>query len=444
MEITFKTIENKTVVEIIARDTLKKLNIQQDYEEYLSVAKLGIAKAKDSFDSSKKVKFSTHIYNMARYAVLDYRKKMIKENYRFTGIEDSNNIEARVDIEARIIDRIDNSFNSRIMNQAFDILKNDEIDIIKKRFWMDKSFPEIARSHNKSKQAIQQALKKILKKIEFFLIEENFIDLTATFSLEEKMSKLTNKERDARINELKEIIEENSKNVAAYKELFYFYMELKDFENYIALHKKAIIEFKDIADNLNTVEVFSRLAGSYAAIENYDEALKFDKKALALDSNNPDLLKNVGLSEFLLGNYGNSSKILKEVIEKNPQDIEGHHYLIKSLIKLGKDRELFIVSKKAIAEFKDVADEINSLEVYMLLAGSYSIISNHKETLKFDKKALELAPTDSRLLKNVGLSYFFLEDYNNASNFLEEAIKRNPQDKESHQFLMKSLENQKK
>ncbi len=438
MNITFKMLEDNSIIEMIARDTLKRLGIKDNYDEYLSVAKLGIAKAKENYDKTKNTQLSTHIYNMARYSVLDYRKKMLKNSYRFKEIVDSDIIEDKSSNEMAIINRLDRNFNSRVMNKAFNLLKNDEIDIIKKRFWLNQSFPEIASSHNKSKQAIQQNLKKVLKKIENFLVKENFIDFMVTFSLEDKMNKLTNKEKEARVKELKAIIEADDKNIDAYQELSHLYMELKDAEGYFSLRKKLISVFKDIADQFNNPTLFTLLAGSYAIVKEYDKSLKYDKKALKLDPTNIKYLKNVGLSEFLLGNFNNSSKVLKEVVEKDSKNIQGYDYLIKSLINLGERKEAILYYKKVVETFKDVADEINSVDLFTLLADACSVTDNYTESLKYDKKALEIEPTNINLLKNVGLSFFFIKDYINSSKFLKEVIAKNPEDKESLEFLNKA------
>lgn len=432
MNITIESLKDETMVEIIARDVLKKLNIEKNYDEYLAVAKLGIAKAKNSFDISRNVKVSTHVYNTARYAVLDYRKKMIKKNYRFANIENSNIIEDKNDIETVIINRLDRNFNSRIMNQAVSNLKYNEIDIIKKRFWMDKSFPEIAKSHNKSKQAIQQSLKKVLKKIEKFLIENDFTDFTSQFSLEEKMSKLTKQEREARITELKEIITNGSKDFKVYDELLNLYMESKDADSYFSLQKKIIPVFGAIADELASTTVFTLLAN---ASKDDAKRLEYDKKALLLEPENTTLLKNVGLSYFFLKDYQNASEFLSKVIEKDDRNVQAYDFLIKSLINLERDKEAVMHYKKVISVFENIADDMASIDLFTLLADAYSVIKEYDKSLEFDKKALLLEPKNISLLKNVGLSHFLLADNKNAEKYLREVIALAPNDKESQEIL---------
>ena len=60
--------------------------------------------------------------------------------------------------------------------------------------------------------------------------------------------------------------------------------------------------------------------------------------------------------------------------------------------------------------------------------------------LKYDKKALALDPGNANLLKNVGLSYFFMKDYKNAVKFLEEVVSKDPNEKDSVEFLKRAKE----
>lgn len=441
MNITSENIKDKENIETIARDILRKLNITKNYDEYMSVAKMGIAKGIKNFDSEKNVKLSTHLYNMAKYAVLDYRKKIIKNNYRFKNIEDSNIINSNINMEKAVINRLDSNFNTKIMNKALSLLNDNEIDILKKRFWNAQTYSKIANKQQKSKQAIQQSLKKILKKMENFLIKENFTNFNAIFSLEDKMTKLTNQEREEIINELKMKIEKNILDFDAYAKLSRIYRDANEIENYISLKKEIISIFEPKAEELNNAKVFTLLANAYSVIKEYDKCLIFDKKALELESENPQLLKNVGLSEFLLGNYYNAVKYLKKAVKKDDKDIETYDFLIKSLINLKKNDEIVFYYKKIITVFEDISEELNSVEVFTLLADAYSVTKEYDKSLIFDKKALELEPDNTQFLKNVGLSYYLLKDYKNASEYLKKVLDKNPEDKEAKEFLNKSLEN---
>jgi len=140
------------------------------------------------------------------------------------------------------------------------------------------------------------------------------------------MSKLTSKEREARISELKEIIANGSKDFKAYDELLNFYMELKDADSYFSLQKTIIPVFSAIADDLASATVFTLLAN---ASKDDAKRLEFDKKALLLEPKNVSLLKNVGLSHFFLADNENAEKYLKEVIDLEPDDKESQEILMQ-------------------------------------------------------------------------------------------------------------------
>ena len=440
MNITLEDIKKKEVIETIAKDVLKKLNIKEEYDEYLSVVMEGISKGIKSFDSSKGVKLSTHLYNIAKYSVLDHKKKKNKNTYRFRLVEDLNNPVSDNNLSVDIISRIDKSFNSKIMNRAIDLLNNDEKDILKKKFWYNRSYSQIASDYDKSKQAIQQSLKKALKKIRDFLIKENFTDFRGFFSLEESMSKLTNREIKENVVKLSENIEKDVFDFKSYIKLKEVYKEAIDFESYLNLQKKIISVFEDKAEELNEQEVFTMLADAFAVAQEYEKSLKFDKKALNLNPDDSELLKNVGLSEYLLGNFHNASEFLEEAVENNSKDIQVYNYLIESLIKLNKTDKVLKYYKKFINVFEDVYEELNSAEAFTLLADAYSVIKEYDKSLMFDKKALEIEPDNIEFLKNTGLSHFLLKDFEKSYEIFKQVLQKNPEDEESKKYLKKSKE----
>ena len=173
------TTDAQLVVGALKRFGINSNNL--NYEDFFSEALLTLVKTRKSYDKTKS-KFSTHFYNQIKYMVLDYHKKNSKNSFITT--EDfldkdsvlektQRDIDRVEDIEDNIIKKLDEEKLSKILST----LKKKEIDIIKKRFWEEMSFSQIAEIYNSSKQAVQQMLKRVLDKLKRMMNANNCLNM---------------------------------------------------------------------------------------------------------------------------------------------------------------------------------------------------------------------------------------------------------------------------
>jgi len=162
---------------------LKRFGINSDnlnYEDLFSEALLTLVKARNSYDNTKS-KFLTHFFNQIKYMVLEYHKKNRKNSFIITkDFLDKNSALEKIQRDIDRVDSIEDNIIKKLDEEKFSkvlsTLKKKEIDIIKKRFWEEMSFSQIAEFYNSSKQAIQQMLKRVLDKLKKVL-SDMFIEV---------------------------------------------------------------------------------------------------------------------------------------------------------------------------------------------------------------------------------------------------------------------------
>ncbi|MBN2693434.1 sigma-70 family RNA polymerase sigma factor [bacterium] len=141
------------------------------YDDLFGEACLVFVECQQTYDSSRS-KFTTYFFNQVRYRLSQFyrenRYNLAKKDIFFNdSIQtncDENSIVADIDIENDLINRLELE-KIESFPQLFENLKEYELDIVKKVFWENLSFSEIGKIYNKSKQAIQQMLKRVLEKL---------------------------------------------------------------------------------------------------------------------------------------------------------------------------------------------------------------------------------------------------------------------------------------
>lgn len=111
------------------------------------------------------------------------------------------------------------------------------------------------------------------------------------------------------------------------------YFWIKDFEK----AKKLVLE--NISQNPFEPFNYYYLAFLLIGEGNLLEAKENFLKAYNLDSKNPEYLRGLGWIEFLLGNYEEAERILREVLEIDADNSAARDNLIELLIKIGKVEE---------------------------------------------------------------------------------------------------------
>lgn len=151
-----------------------KYSSSHEFDDLYQIAKIGIVEAIRTFDSSRNVKLSTHVFNMiifnlkkfcSRNTGIIYYPQNASEKHAILALDDA------IDICVE-----DQNFDNVELNNFFDIITSDLTDrqknIIKLKFLHGLSITEIANKYNCSHQNIsnicskaQYALKSNLKQM---------------------------------------------------------------------------------------------------------------------------------------------------------------------------------------------------------------------------------------------------------------------------------------
>lgn len=169
---------------------LKSLNNTGiSYDELFSVGMVGYAKALDSYDKSRDVKFSTYAINCIKNEVLFFLRKENKHNQNTTSLnkilsvdKNGNNLQLEEIMadermgEKGLEDMILEDENKKILLKAMEHLKEEERFILIYRFGLDrgiiKTQKEIADTINMSQANVSKIQKNCLHKLKLILRKE--------------------------------------------------------------------------------------------------------------------------------------------------------------------------------------------------------------------------------------------------------------------------------
>ena len=138
---------------------------------------------------------------------------------------------------------------------------------------------------------------------------------------------------------------------------------------------------------------YHNIAIAYSAIEDYENSLKYNFKALSFDSKNQAVLNNIGHLFFLVNDYDLSMNCLNKCHEVNPNNY--YAFFNKSLIyfEKGDINKAYELIKKTISDershknlFKNFDEERNlwttSGEINFKLGNKAKAISDFNKALK--------------------------------------------------------------
>ena len=169
---------------------LKSLNNTGiSYDELFSVGMVGYAKALDSYDKSRDVKFSTYAINCIKNEVLFFLRRENKHNQNTTSLnkilsvdKNGNNLQLEEIMadermgEKGLEDMILEDENKKILLKAMEHLKEEERFILIYRFGLDrgiiKTQKEIADTINMSQANVSKIQKNCLHKLKLILRKE--------------------------------------------------------------------------------------------------------------------------------------------------------------------------------------------------------------------------------------------------------------------------------
>ena len=204
---------------------------------------------------------------------------------------------------------------------------------------------------------------------------------------------------------------ENDKiNVFCYGLSKFFYYSLKDYQNAIAYCDKALA-----IDSKNIVALGNK-GGILIELGKYEEAITFIDNALAIDENNAINLGNKGGVLLELGKYEEAITCINKSLELDKEYVTalGNKGLI--LYRTGKFEESIIWFDKALA--------IDSKNIVALFNKGLALIriSKYEEAITYFDKVLEIDENDASALRSKGLSLFEIGKYEEAIIWFDKSL----------------------
>ena len=188
------------------------------------------------------------------------------------------------------------------------------------------------------------------------------------------------------------------------------------------LFDEVIKDASELYREIDNLSVIPNLIGaSYAGKNNHENAIKFYKKALAIDHNNTEILNNIGKSLLAINLYDDAIDTLKRSITLDNTNYDTYFNLGIIYFNKGDYNESLRNYKHAI-KLNNKIDKI-----YYNMAVTLSKKGSNKEAINFLLETLKLNSNHIKALNNIGLLYIGDNKYELAYNYLKKAIEINPQ-----------------
>lgn len=191
--------------------------------------------------------------------------------------------------------------------------------------------------------------------------------------------------------------------------------------------------------------------------EDYNSALTIFKKALTLEPNNPEALKNIGVSYFHLNNTKQARKYYRKALAIQPNYWRALHNLghtFKStkalncyrdsiklapqhplpyvslgqrLGKIGRHKEAIIFLEKGLQiQTKRPSQSLKKYWVHFELGCAYYSIEKYKKAKKHFKKALNFKPDHYLSTLWLARNYYFQGNFENCVILFQEYLNTHP------------------
>lgn len=95
---------------------------------------------------------------------------------------------------------------------------------------------------------------------------------------------------------------------------------------------------------------------------------------------------------------------------------------------------------KAVMRFEEALKILPSPEVYYYIALCYKEMNENDKTIRFLEDGYKLFPTDTTIVKALGLAYYESNEFKKAKEFFEKLLKLNPEDNQI-KFILEKIKN---
>ena len=200
------------------------------------------------------------------------------------------------------------------------------------------------------------------------------------------------------------------------------------FKNNSYLH--VIDEGTKLFSQNNTIPVFANLVGaSYASINDHVNAINFYKKALEIDTNNFEILNNLGKSQIELLLYSDALNTFNKSLDINPNNYDTYFNLGIIFFEKENYEDALNCYLKAI-ELNNKFDKL-----FYNVGILKTKVGRNKEAINYFEKTLEINNLNTKALNNLSNIYISENKYDVAKHYLEKAIKIDPKHAKAYNNL---------
>jgi len=189
-------------------------------------------------------------------------------------------------------------------------------------------------------------------------------------------------------------------------------------------YRRAISAYPDFVAAYNNIgEIYARKGDSENAITSYMEALKIDK--------HHRVLLNLGVEHFNRKNYTHALKYFTESLAREPQFLEGNFYA--GLVHYTQQ------NYKKAEKYLEIVVNIDQRHVKAnyLLSHIYYEWKQYRKTIECLDRIKDLTEDKSFINRYYGFCYFYMGKYDNAVQYLTEALECRPEYARFKKYLKK-------
>ncbi|MBK8809057.1 MAG: tetratricopeptide repeat protein [Bacteroidales bacterium] len=220
-----------------------------------------------------------------------------------------------------------------------------------------------------------------------------------------------------------ELIIESKKVAQQYPKWFgvWYYLGIAHgFKEEHALAEKFLLTCISLKPNF--FEALVSLGASCEAQGRRDDAVLHLEEALIIEPNSELVLKKLGVKYFLLENYNKSAECFQRLTELNPENDENWYCLGDAY----RQKDLFAEAIKAYFNALNIDNE-NYLVIHNI-GVCYWYLEDYETAATFFKKVIEFIPDSFRALRNLGECYLKMSDKEKAKEYFFKALHCVPDD----------------
>jgi len=164
------------------------------------------------------------------------------------------------------------------------------------------------------------------------------------------------------------------------------------------------------------IDLFLRLGWKAYSHKLIDPAIEWFEKALEIDPQNTDALKNMGIVLMEKERNEEAIQYLEAVLKIDPEDIDGWKFKAKALEKLDRYQDAIACYDMALSIDPERTDMWNNKGICL------DKNKEHKKAIECFNKALEIDNNIPQIWNNKGVSYCYMKEHKKAIECFNKAL----------------------